>query len=312
MGVVLLLTSAALLALPGLVRPLGRRVAPDEWASLCASALAVGAGLLELTLVLYAAPTVLRAAGISLWASVCERMLGAVVPGGPAAGWMAAAAAVTLPVLASVGLRRARRTEAVMRVEPGLGEHSAFGDHDLVILPTEHIMAVGVPGARGQIVISDGLVRAIGADELDAVLRHEAAHLEHRHHRYLLLATVLEHALAFCPPIRRSTAALRVTIERWADEQAAGTARESRQVLHRALLGVTSALVAAPSVAAFSAVETIAERLDALRSHAPTPSWLARTGLYTPGIALFALTAMSLLVWSDDAQTILALAGTCA
>ncbi|MGH9217484.1 MAG: hypothetical protein ACRDZS_14605, partial [Acidimicrobiales bacterium] len=86
MLIILLSVGVALLALPGLARPLGRRIVPSEWARLCGMALAGGAALLELTVVLYALPTVLRAAGAPLLASLCERMLGPLVPGGAAAG----------------------------------------------------------------------------------------------------------------------------------------------------------------------------------------------------------------------------------
>ena len=311
MGVILLASSAALLCLPALVRPLGRRAAPAEWARLCALALGLGGALLELTLVFYAAPTVLRAVGVPLLASLCERMLGPLVPGGAAAGWTAFAAAVTMPALALVGIHRARRDRRALRAEPWLGSHHLHGDHELVVLPTAHPVAVSVPGARGQIVISEGLADVLGPDELEAVVRHEAAHLDRGHHRYLLLVTVLEHALAFCPPIRRSTGALRVTLERWADEEAAGTSHASRQVVRRALLGVTSALVAAPNVAAFTAAETVVERLDALDDDAPRPSPLSHAMLYLPGVGLVALATLALSVWTADAQMVVAMAGTC-
>ncbi|HZA76479.1 MAG TPA: hypothetical protein VE623_08830 [Acidimicrobiales bacterium] len=100
---VLLSVGVVLLTLPGLARPLGRRVAPSEWAHLCAVSLAGGAAVVELTLVLYAAPTVFRAVGAPLLASLCERMLGPLVPGGAAAGW--AAAVVAAAVAAAGGCR---------------------------------------------------------------------------------------------------------------------------------------------------------------------------------------------------------------
>jgi hypothetical protein len=311
-GIVLLLVGVALLALPGLVRPLGRRLAPSEWARLCAAGLGGGAALLELTLLLYAAPTVLRAAGAPLLASVCERMLGPLVPGGEAAGWAAAAAAATLFALAVVGARRAVRERRTLWCESGLGQHHDYGTHELVVLPTPELVAVSVPGVpRGQVVVSEGLVDALEPGELDAVLRHEGAHLDHGHDRYLLLATTLEHTFAFFPPLRRSTAALRVTLERWADEEAAGPTAESRRLLRNALLDVTSALVAEPYAAAFTSADTVLERIDALEHRAPRPSRLAHGVLYLPGAALAAVSAYALLTWSGDAQSVLAMAGTC-
>jgi Zn-dependent protease with chaperone function len=287
-------------------------VAPGEWARLCALALGGGAALVELVLVVHAAPPVLRAAGVPLIAAACERMLGPLVPGGVAVGWAAAAAAVTLPVLGSIGLQRARRQRRVLRVERELGRHHRHGDHELVVLPTERFVAVSVPGRpRGQVVVSEGLVDSLAPDELEAVVGHEAAHLDRRHDRYLLLATAVEHACAFFPPARRSTAALRASLERWADEDAAGASAASRQALRRALLGVTVALVAEPSVAAFTTAETVLERLDALDTAAPSPSPLLRASLYLPGAALAVLAGVTLLSCGADAQTVVASAGAC-
>ncbi len=312
MGIVLLLASVGLLALPALARPLGRRLAPSEWARLCAVALAGGAAVLELTLVLYASPTVLRAGGVRWLATVCERMLGSLVPGGTTAGWAAAATAVTLPLLAAIGVRRAVRERRTLTAEPWLGEHRRYGDHELVVLPTSQAVAVSVPGyPRGQIVISDGLVDALEPEALEAVLRHEGAHLDHGHDHYLLLATALEHALAFCRPLRRSTTALRASLERWADEVAAGTEPESRRILRRALLDVTSTLVAEPSVAAFTSADTVIERIDALAKEAPCGSRTLRGVLYMPGTGLAMVAGFSLLVWTAEAQRVLAMAGTC-
>jgi hypothetical protein len=310
-GVVLLLIGGGLLGLPALVRPVGRHLPPAEWARLCVMALGSGAVVLELTAVFYAAPTVLRATGVPLLASVCERMLGPLVPGGAAAGWSAAAMAVTMPVLALVGLRRALGERRCLRAERWLGEHHPYGDHDLVVLPTPHPVAVSVPGSRGQILISAGLIGSLEPDELEAVLRHEAAHLDGRHERHLLLATALEHAFAFCPPIRRSTYALRVSLERWADEEAAGPPPQRRQVLRRALMGLTSVPVAGPSVAALTAADTVAERLDALDEHAPRTSTLDRAVLYAPGTGLVAIATLALVIWGGEAEAVLAMAGTC-
>ncbi|MGH9214874.1 MAG: hypothetical protein ACRDZS_01340, partial [Acidimicrobiales bacterium] len=147
--------------------------------------------------------------------------------------------------------------------------------------------------------------------ELDAVLRHERAHLVNDHGRYLLLATALEHTFGLFPLLRRSTAALRVTLERWADEEAAGSAPESRQVVRNALLDVTSALVAEPAVAAFTSADTVIERIEALEEDAPRPSRLAHAALYLPGTGLALLAAYAFLTWGAEMQHVVAMAGTC-
>lgn len=312
MLLVLLAVGVALLALPGLARPLGRRMAPSEWTRLCAVALGGGAALVELTVVAYALPTVLRAVGAPLLASLCERMLGPLVPGGAAAGWASAVAAVALAAAAAVGARRAARERRALWCEPWFGEHDDRGAYELVVLPTAELVAVSVPAfPRGQVVVSEGLIDTLAPDELDAVLSHERAHLVNRHDRFLLLATAVEHAFAVFPWVRHSTSVLRVSVERWADEDAAGQAPHSRRVVRDALIDVTAALVAEPSVAAFSHADTVMERIEALAHPAPRPSRLAHAVLYLPGTGLAAVAAYALLTWGAGMQRVVAMAGTC-
>src|SRR5581483_4745475 len=243
MGLVLLLAGVTLLALPGAARRLGQRLQPAEWARLSLISLVVGAVAAEAALVLMAAPTALRAAGVHMLAAACERVLRPLTPGGPGTAWASTAAAILVPALAAVGAVRARRTQRHSHIEPWLGRHASRGDHDLVVLPTATPLAVAVGGAHPQIVISEGLEEALSPGELEAVLRHEAAHLTHSHHRYLLCAGAVDQAFGWIPFARRSTKVLRVALERWADEAAAGTAPGPRAEVRSALLEVTRALV---------------------------------------------------------------------
>jgi Zn-dependent protease with chaperone function len=312
---VLGISGLGLLALPGWIRRAGRRLHPAEWALLSVVAVAGGAAVVEASALLYAAPVLAESSGVPALAQLCRRMLGSLAPGGQVAGWMAATVALTLLALGAVGCTRARRAARQVRVERGLGRHDALGAHELVVLPTAHLVAVSVPPVdarpqRGQIVVSDGLVDALAPDELDAVLRHEAAHLEHGHHRHLLVASVVEHAFAWFPPARRSTAALRTALERWADEEAAETIGD-RGAVRQALLVVTASLVASPSLAAFSAAETIGERLDALDGDAPHPRLAPHLLLYCPGAALGAVAALAFVSWASGATAVLAMAGQC-
>lgn len=311
MALVVALTGLVLVALPGLLRRWGRSLAPSEWARLSATGVLAGAVLLEIGAALVAAPTVLRALGAPAVATACERTLGPLLPGGAIIGWVAAAVAVTLPALAWVGVSRARATQQTVRIEPALGEHLARGRHELVVLPTDHLVAVSVDGDPPQIVVSSGLIDALPSEQLDAVLRHEAAHLDHGHQRYLVLATAIEHALAFFPLARRSTATLRVSLERWADEVASGAVGCSRGTVRSALLGVTAALVGPSAVAAFSPVESVGERVDALSEPAGRASRTRRTALYLPGAAVALIAAFSVGFWISDVQTVLAMTGRC-
>ncbi|MGH9267294.1 MAG: M56 family metallopeptidase [Acidimicrobiales bacterium] len=311
MGVLLVLSGVGLLLLPAATRPLGRQLPPDRWARLCVVALMAGAALVELSAALYAAPTLFRAAGVPSIAALCERMLGPLVPGGAYAGWASASFALTMPILAVVGIRRARRTQRIVHAEPWLGRHVDWQGYDLVVLPTPQPVAISLHGTTDQIIVSEGLLAFLEPDAVDAVLRHEAAHLEKGHHRYLLAATAVDHALAFLPVVRRSTHVLRTSLERWADEVAAGGVPAERHVLRTALLEVSRAMVAPTAMAAFSTADTIVERVEAL-AHEVTPMRrLSRIALYTPGVALGVTAVVALGAWAADAQMVLAMAGRC-
>lgn len=310
MAIVLLLGGLCLLALPGAVRRLGRQLAPAEWAWLSAALLAAGAVVVWWSAVLFAGPTVLQAAGVPHLAEACERMLQPLAPGGPAVGWSAFALVLALPALTAVGAARARRAQRQFHVEAGLGEHQRFGPHDLVVLPTHELLAWSVTGCCSQIVVSKGLVDTLSANELMAVVRHEAAHLEHRHQRFLLLAAALDHGFAVVPFVRGSTRALRAALERWADEVAAGEEGLSRAVLRSALLGVTLAL-ANPAVTAFAAAEMVIERLDALDGEVTRPSILRRTAVYLPTALMSVAVLVALGAWAGDVWALLAMSGAC-
>ena len=175
------------------------------------------------------------------------------------------------------------------------------------MLPTDHVVAFSVCGKTSQVVISQGLLEALRPEEVEAVVRHEAAHLHHGHQRLLLLAGSLEAALPLGRILRRSTAALRTGLERWADEFAAGHAGSSRAVLRRALVGVCEALMAPRAVAAFSAADTIAERLEALSLEPPDPSGPSRAAAYAPALVISLVVIAAFGVWRHDILHVLAL-----
>lgn len=309
MALLLVFAGVVLVCLPGVTRPLGRRLPPAEWARLCGVALIGGTATLELGLVLYGAPAVLRALGVPVVAMHCRWLLCSLVVGGAPAGWAAATAAAMIPVLGVSGAARARRGCRRIWAEPSLGEHGWFGPRELVVLPTTHLVAVSVAEPRPQILVSQGMVDTLAPEELQLVLSHEAAHLEHGHQRWLVATAAIESGLAILPPAARSVASLRAALERWADESAAAGNAAHRLVLRSALLHVTRALVS--PAAAFSAADTVMERLAALeRAPAATPlAW--RALLYLPGgtVALVLLTTMG--ASAANVRTLVAMVGRC-
>lgn len=310
MAAVLFVGGLCLLVLPAAVRRPGRRLHPTEWARLSAGLLAGGGAVFELALALIGVPTVARAAGFPELAHVCERMLGVMAPGTGPVGWAAAAAAVTLPLLALRGAVGAWRTQRRFRIEPELGQHEPYGRHELVVLPTDALLALSVSGRPGQIVVSQGLVDVLSPPELAAVIRHEAAHLAHDHHRLLILTAAVEASLGRLPLVRRSVLALRTGLERWADEDAAGGHETGRSTVRSALVGVALAAVN-PAVAAFAGVDDVVERLDALQAPTPRPSVLRRVAIYTPVIVLAAVVLVAVGIWIGHTHAMLTVGAPC-
>jgi Peptidase family M48 len=265
--------------------------------------------MIEGALVLYAAPTVLRAVGIPGLATLCQRMLNTLVPGGSAFGWLGAGLAVMILVGTGVGTVRARRQIAAVRAESGLGIHVRGRACDIVVLPTDATIAVSVGGNPGQIVVSEGLVGLLSEAELSAVLAHEVAHLRHRHQRFSVIATVVEHGLWSLPLMRRTTRSLRCGVERWADEEVIATVPDARLQLQSALLKVTSTSIGA-ALMAFSDSDAIAERLWALQNP-PEQRRIALGIVLTPGLLLGTTGLAGTVVASATAWSVLTAAGHC-
>ena len=68
------------------------------------------------------------------------------------------------------------------------------------IVDSDALLAVAVPGRRGGVLVSRGLLRALDRAQLQVVFQHEASHLRHGHHRYLALGAL---AAGTVPLLRR-------------------------------------------------------------------------------------------------------------
>jgi Zn-dependent protease with chaperone function len=136
--------------------------------------------------------------------------------------------------------------------------------YELVVLPAMEPFAFSLPGHPAQVIVSSTLVSELDDSEFEAVVRHERAHLELHHGRFLLFGAIIRSTIGWIPIVRTSVNMLTASLERWADEASTGSV-EDREALHRALRNVAG-MLAHPAVAAFSRAETIVERLDALQS----------------------------------------------
>ncbi|MFJ9641119.1 M56 family metallopeptidase [Streptomyces sp. NPDC101178] len=142
------------------------------------------------------------------------------------------------------------------------------GGGDLAVLPDDVPYAYALPGSPGRIMVSTAMLAALDPAERRALLAHERAHLEGRHHR-LLLAT----RLAGCvnPLLRPLQAALVYSTERWADEEAArvtGDRRLTARAVGKAAL-ISGPGPAAAAVAGFAAAGPVPRRVAALLGPVP-------------------------------------------
>lgn len=124
-------------------------------------------------------------------------------------------------------------------------------DADVAVLPDDTAYAYALPGTPGRVVVSTGMLAGLAADEREALLAHERAHLAHRHHRHLLATQLAACVNPFLRPLQHAVA---YSAERWADEesaQAVGDRRVTARAVARAAL--VSHWAPAPGFAAFAA-----------------------------------------------------------
>lgn len=294
MSLLLLLLGLALLATPAVLDRVGRRVAPPEWCRTVVACLRTGRVAILAGLWMAFLPVALRAGGAHELAHACHEAFVARLPLPAATGWLAGGL-LGISTWRSVAVRRHRRRGLeVLRAESWLGQHRMEDGVDVVTLPCAEPLAYAVPGPPEQIAVTEGLASALDEDEMSAVVRHEQSHLRWRHHRALALGADIEARFGWFGPARRSVAALRLAVERWADEDAGVGSAQARPAVRRALM--KSVALAIGPVPAFSDVDTIAARLDALSMAPPRSGLRARLAAAGPTAALTTLVAGSVVV----------------
>ncbi len=148
--------------------------------------------------------------------------------------------------------------------------------------------AFTLPGRGGHIIVSSALVDLLDDDEQAVVLAHESAHGRHRHDRYLLIAQI---AVRTIPLLRPLASRLEFSLERWADESAAGHCGDRRFVART--LGKVALRHAAPAPALSFAGLGVPARVAALLAPpVSTPRQTLVVALWsviaiTVGLALF-------------------------
>ncbi|MDA2813436.1 M56 family metallopeptidase [Nocardiopsis sp. RSe5-2] len=169
----------------------------------------------------------------------------------------------------------------------GMREVRRHGDGAGVVAD-DRPMAMAVPGRRGGVMLSRGLLRMLGRDQLSVVLRHEHAHLRHRHHVYAAAGAL---AAALFPPLAPVHRRLRFDLERWADEEAAAAVGD-RGLVARTIAQVSLAAPGPgpswhPGLADYQVVRRVEALLDEPPSANPVagPALLGGTGVASGGVA---------------------------
>ncbi|HAS12445.1 MAG TPA: hypothetical protein DCS55_18350 [Acidimicrobiaceae bacterium] len=224
----LLLLACGLLAvaMPG-IRPKPMLVAAPRWFVRLAVA-SVGLGMFAIIAALLLSTSV---GALHLMVGRAVTPVDHLAPEGAVGSATAAAAVVWIVGRSAVLANRAARGHRAARVDAWLGEHETAGDLEVVIIPTHAAVAFNIPGRQPQIVISEGLRTRLSADVLRFVVDHERAHLRGGDRWSALMATALETVFVFVPGAARTAAALRVGLERAADEDAAGAQIARRRTI---------------------------------------------------------------------------------
>lgn len=168
------------------------------------------------------------------------------------------------------------------------------GDVTVVDDPAPSAVALpGVPGHRGRVVVSTGLLAVLDEEERVSVMAHERAHLRHHHGVFAAVAAVGSAINPIVRPVGRDVDFL---LERWADADAAASTGPS----------VTAHAIARAAVARLSmagsgflpgrqvAAVGVAARVAALLDVDDRPA----TGRLLWAVAAVALVALVAVAWA--------------
>ncbi|WP_424529005.1 M56 family metallopeptidase [Sphaerisporangium viridialbum] len=170
--------------------------------------------------------------------------------------------AVLVVVLLAAGAQtlRARRRHRVLlsliaRDDPGVP--------GVRVVDHPGAAAYCLPGLRSEVVVSAGTLSLLDADELTAVLAHEAAHVRERHDLVLLPFTALNWLLPWLSVVRNAHSSVALLVEMAADDRARRYCSPRR--LATALLRFgTAGAVPAPNGALGAAGEQVMARVNRL------------------------------------------------
>ncbi|MFC8362930.1 M56 family metallopeptidase [Streptomyces griseorubiginosus] len=181
---------------------------------------------------------------------------------------LAALTLVLSLVRQSAGLRTAR---AAADRRPAAG--------DLCVIDSPRPDAYALPGRPHRIVVTTAMLRSLDASEREALFAHERAHNSGGHHWFLAVAELTAHCHPALRPVRD---AIRLAVERAADEAAAGTVGDRRltaRAIARAALATNGQEADRPAVTPAATTGPVPQRVAALmapaRPRRPAVPWIA-------------------------------------
>lgn len=167
-------------------------------------------------------------------AQVCEQCLASANPfdgrtfdtGLPVVVLLALPAAAVLLYLVSITVESRRRRRSTLRTAARIRARSVAGrvhGYDVLLVADRRPFALSLPRRHGGIVVSTGAVDLLEPEELAAVLAHEHAHVQQRHHLITALVGGLTGRLGWIPLLAAAGDALGHYLEIAADDHARRT-----------------------------------------------------------------------------------------
>lgn len=164
-------------------------------------------------------------------AEVCDRCLSAASPFGESAVTIGIPAIVPLALPAfgiiAVLAGLARELRQLRRSQSALGAEVLAGSNSVTLLGSSArvtgdagLHAFSLPHRHGGIVLSRGTLASLSPAELSAVLAHEQAHLDQRHHLVLAILNGSTRFFRWIPVVRAVRAAVPHYLEIAADQAA--------------------------------------------------------------------------------------------
>ncbi|GIE30712.1 membrane protein [Actinoplanes italicus] len=219
-----------------LVRLLADRLSPQVAAPVMAWSAAGAAVASLVNLVVFALKAVAEIPAVGSLFGWSSRIVVDDTARFPWVSWLSVVLLAAASASMTVTWRRQRRLLALAGAGSGLGA--------VVMVPDTAAHAFAVPGKPGHVVVTTGMREALSDEQFAALLAHEQAHLDARHHRLILVS---ELAAASHPALWWVTRHVDYLVERAADERAATTVG-SRRTVAQAIGAAALAATARPSL----------------------------------------------------------------